>query len=208
MTATTKTSLVVFGDRTAQEVFEAAQLADADHYASIEKIYFDEQVFRSELLPRFAGGQVHFIVGVAGAALKQKISQLVQACGWTLASVVHPSAVIAPSARIGAGTFVGPLATVSSNAQVGEQCIVHIQSTVGHDVVLGDSCAVLPGARISGNVVAGNRVLIGSNAFIAPGLRIGDDCQVDALTYVRNDLEAGHILSTRSKIPVRRIDCR
>lgn len=208
MTESQNTTLIVFGDRTAQEVLEAAQLAYESRYASIEKIYFEEQNFRDQLVPRFSNIRVHFIVGVAGATLKLKISQLAREFGWTLASVVHPSAVVAPSAVVGAGSFVGPLATISSNAQLGEQSIVHIQSTVGHDAVLGDCCAVLPGARISGKVVVGNRVLIGSNAFVAAGVRIGDDCQVDALTYVRNDLEAGHILSVRSKLPVRRVDLR
>ena len=101
---------------------------------------------------------------------------------------------------------MGPLAAVSSFAKVGKHAIVHIHSSVGHDVRVGDYSAILPGARLSGKAQLGQRVLVGSNSFIAASVDIGDDCQIDALTYVQHDLPTGHIASVRTKRPVRRVD--
>ncbi len=199
--------LVVFGDKTANEVVETARIAYGDRYASVERVYYIKSTFRHEVLPRYASrsGTIHYIIGIADIELKQEIADRMLQTEWIPQSVIHPTACIAPSASLGAGVFVGPLAVLSTHARVGDHCIIHLHSSVGHDAVIGDYCAILPGARISGNVRVGARSLIGSNAFINAGVHVGDDCQVDALTYVSRDLESKQLLSVRTKKPLPRI---
>jgi len=200
-------TLIVFGDRTANEVLEAARLAHSNSFGNIERLYFEEPSFTGVHLPKHiqSGVEVFFNIGVADVRVKLLIHARCLQAGWRPFTVVHPSAVISPSARLGQGAFVGPLAVLSTNAIVGDHCIVHLNSSVGHDATIGDYCAILPGARISGTVKIGDRVLIGSNAFVNAGVHIGNDCQVDALTYVCRDLQEGHILSVRANGPMKRI---
>ncbi|MEO8270415.1 MAG: hypothetical protein ABI557_11900 [Aureliella sp.] len=199
--------LVVLGERTAAEIVETAQLANGAEFGSIERLYFDATRFVAEDVPRLSasGAEVYYHVGIAGDALKQKVVQACERFGWKAHSVIHPSAVISPSAVLDPGVFVGPLAVVSSYAVVGQHSIIHIHASIGHDVKIGAFSAVLPGARISGNVLVGLRVLIGSNAFVAAGKSIGDDCRVDAMSYVNQDLPANHMLSPRFPKPVPRV---
>lgn len=200
-------TLIIFGDKTANEVLESAKLGHGSSFECMERVYFEEPTFTKLHLPKHSseGSEVFFNIGVADVSIKLQISERCRALGWKPFTVVHPSAIVSPTARLGDGVFVGPLAIVSTNAVVGHHCIVHLHSSIGHDASVGDYCAILPGARISGSVQIGNRVLIGSNAFVNAGVRIGDDCQVDALTYVSRDLPEGHILSVRAKEPMRRI---
>ena len=200
-------TLIVFGDRTANEVIEAAKLGNRQSFDSIERLYYEEPAFTEVHLPKFRQGglQVFYNIGVADVQLKMLIHDRCRQLGWRPFTVVHPSAVVSPSARLGDGVFVGPLAVLSTNSIIGNHSIVHLHSSIGHDSSIGDYCAILPGARISGTVLIGNRVLIGSNAFVNAGVRIGDDCQVDALTYVSRDLVEGHIQSVRAKRPMKRI---
>ena len=202
-----KPHLIIFGDKTANEILETALFAYGSQFDEIEQIYYEETDFELSLIPRIAlsHSNVFFHVGVANVSVKRKIEQRCGVEGWTPFTVIHPTAVIASSAKLGAGVFVGPLAVISSNTVIGDFCIIHIHASIGHDSAIGDYCAVLPGARISGNVTLGNRALIGSNAFVGAGLRIGDDCQVDALTYVVRDLPDNHLLSVRAKKPLLRI---
>jgi len=203
-------TLIVFGDKTANEVLEAAKLAYSQDFHSIERLYFEEPTFTDLYLPTLLKNrpEIFYIIGVADVRVKQQIQKRCLEVGWKPFTVVHPSAVVSPSARLGAGVFVGPLAVVSSNSIVGDHCIIHLHSSIGHDASIGGFCAILPGARISGAVEIGDRVLIGSNAFVNAGVRIGNDCQVDALTYVSRDLEAWQILSVRAKSAMKRIDGR
>lgn len=200
-------TLIVFGDRTANEVLEAAKLAYSDSFSSMERLYFEEPTFTNVHLPRHRqnGTECYYNIGVADVQVKQRIHKRCVEIGWKPFTVVHPSAIISPTARIGEGVFVGPLAVLSSNSIVDDYSIVQLHASIGHDASIGTYCVILPGARISGTVKIGDRVLIGSNAFVNAGVRIGNDCQVDALTYVSRDLQAGHILSVRANGPMKRI---
>ncbi|MEM7558550.1 MAG: hypothetical protein AAF394_05465 [Planctomycetota bacterium] len=199
--------LVILGDRTANEVLESAQLGHGSEFASITKLYFAPESFNNEATDLESDvEEVFYQVGVANIALKQEIIAACESRGWKAFSIVHPQAVVSPSASIGEGTYLGPLCVVSSNAKVGNHCIVHIQSTVGHDAIVEDLCAVLPGAKLSGKVHVSARSLVGSNAFVAAGITIGEDSQVDALCYLAQDLAPQHIASPRTTKPLKRVD--
>lgn len=207
MPCATMQKLVIFGDRTANEVWETAEMAYAGEFAVIQKSYFDPATFDklADDLDLDAA-RICYHAAVANARVKSQIVEAAESRNWQPQSIVHPTAVVAATARIAPGCYIGPLAVISSHAQVSAHCIVHIHASIGHDAQLGSMCATLPGARISGHVQAGARSLVGSNAFVAAGVRLGEDCQVDALTYVNHDLPDEHIASVRSPRPVRRID--
>lgn len=198
-------TLVVVGDKTANEVLEAANLCCSQDFGTIEKIFFDENDFEQRHVHRLSATEVSFIVGIADDVVKSSIIERCKRAAWSPFTVVHPLAVVSPSAEIGVGVFIGPLAVVSSNAVVGDHCIVHIHSSVGHDAVIGPMCSILPGARVSGSVQIGARTLVGSNAFVAAGASVGSDCRIDAQAYVRDELHAGYIASPRAPHPVRRV---
>lgn len=199
--------LVVLGERTATEILEAAQLGYASDFASIERLYFDEVTFAEVDAPRLTntGSTIYFHVGIARDELKMRVVDACESQGWKAFTVVHPTAVVSPSARLAPGVFVGPLAVVSSHAIVEKHSIIHIHASIGHDAHIGQYTAILPGARISGKVQVGQRSLIGSNAFVAAGKSIGDDCRVDALSYVNQDLPPNHLLSPRYPKPIPRV---
>ena len=108
-----------------------------------------------------------------------------------------PSSFISETAKIGIGNFISSGAILSHNSVIGNHCIVHYHVSIGHDSHIKDNSIFLPGSRISGNVNIGNRVLLGSNSFVFQGKSIGDDCIIDAMTYVDSDMKEKHIGSSR-----------
>lgn len=200
-------ALIIFGNRTAQEIYEAAFEAYPKLFEVVQRMYFEKSLFHSTVLKRFAdpNWRVSFIAGVADIPLKMQVVATCKEAGWHPFTVIHPSAVVSSTAIIDAGSFVAPCAVVSAGAFVGKHSIVHIHASIGHDAKIGEYCSVLPGARISGNVQIGNRVLVGSNAFINAGIEVGADCQIDALTYVARSVGENMIVSARTMKPVPRI---
>jgi UDP-3-O-[3-hydroxymyristoyl] glucosamine N-acyltransferase len=79
---------------------------------------------------------------------------------------IHPTAVIAPSARIGHGVSVGPFAVVEEKAEIGEG------SSVGAHCIVGE------GARIGANCKLHPRVTVYA------GVQIGKGCEVHAGTVL------------------------
>jgi len=201
-------TLIVFGDKTANEVLEAAQLGYSQNFHTIERLYFEEPAFSDLHLPKHesSGREIYYHIGIADVRIKQQIEQRCRSEGWKPFTIVHPSAFVSPSAQLGEGVFVAPMAVVSCNARIGNHSMVHIHASIGHDANIGDETVILPGARISGYVQIGDRSLVGSNAFVNAGVCVGHDCQIDALTYVSRDLPDGHILSVRAKQPMKRIE--
>lgn len=194
-----KRLLVVFGKRTAVEILSTAKLAYSDFFDHLMTYYFDEQLaeeLQLDSIP-FDFEEIYFCIGVVDYNLRVTIETAATLRGMIPFTIVHPSSVIDVEAKIGSGCFIGPLATVSIDAKIGDHTILHIHCSIGHDTLVGRHCAILPGARLSGDVTLGEGVLIGSNAFVFQGSQIGNHTQVDALTYVRGEVQGGQIISSR-----------
>ncbi|WP_146345457.1 UDP-3-O-(3-hydroxymyristoyl)glucosamine N-acyltransferase [Falsiphaeobacter marinintestinus] len=82
---------------------------------------------------------------------------------------IHPSAVIDPTAELGANVSVGPLAVVGPGARIGAGSVIGPQCFIGADVVLGEN------AYLREMVSIGARAQIGDRLIVQPGARIGAD---------------------------------
>lgn len=102
----------------------------------------------------------------------QWVQKLLEA-DFVVPTIIHPSAVVSPSATIGAGSFVMQRAVINTNTRLGMACLVNSGAIVDHDTVVRE------GAHIGlGSVVKAN-------------------CQVEACRKV----EAGEVIfSQRRKI--------
>lgn len=106
----------------------------------------------------------------------------------TFLTVVHPSAVVAATARIGEGTVVLHGAVVQANARIGRHVLVNTAASVDHDCVVGDYAHVSPHATLCGHVQVGEGTHIGAGAVLIPKVRVGRWCRVGAGAVVVADL--------------------
>lgn len=81
---------------------------------------------------------------------------------------IHPSAIIAASAKIDPTAEVGPLAVI------GEDAVIGPRGRIGAMVVIGDGVEIGRDVRI-GTHASLSHVLIGDRVYIYPGARIGQD---------------------------------
>jgi UDP-3-O-[3-hydroxymyristoyl] glucosamine N-acyltransferase len=84
---------------------------------------------------------------------------------------VHPTAVIAGSAKIGAGAHIGPYCFVDEGVEIGDHAVLHSFVTIYRGARIGDhffahshSC-VREGCRIGNRVLLQNGVVVGSDGF-------------------------------------------
>lgn len=108
--------------------------------------------------------------------------------GLSAPALVHPGAVVCPSARLGRGTVVMPGAIVNADARIGEAVIVNSGAIVEHDSVLEDAVHVAPGAVLCGGARVGARSLVGAGAVLVPGTVVGSDSTVGAGSTVIEDV--------------------
>jgi len=82
---------------------------------------------------------------------------------------IHPSAVIADSARLGRDVSVGAHVVIGEGCEIGDACVI------GPGSVLEAGCSLGAGCRLYANVSLGYGVRIGKRVIIHPGVVIGAD---------------------------------
>ena len=106
--------------------------------------------------------------------------------GWAV--VVHSSAIVSPTARLGEGTVVCAGAIVQPGAVIGRHAVINSGAIVEHDVNIGDFSQAAPGSVIGGGANIGARTWIGLGSCVRDHVVIGNDCVVAMGATVVGDL--------------------
>ncbi len=109
-------------------------------------------------------------------------------------ALVHPSAVLSPSARLEGGTVVMPGAVINAAARAGAGCIVNSAAVIEHDCVLGRAVHVSPGSVVAGGAHLDDLCWVGAGATVLPGVRVGRGAVVGAGAVVTRNVQAGTVV--------------
>lgn len=126
-------------------------------------------------------------VGYRSMRARAQAADRIVATGGRLATIVGEGAHVAGSARIGAGSIVFPGTVVEHFAELGINTVLWSGAIVCHDTVIGAHNYLAPGVTLSGNCAVGSRCFFGTRASAIDGIRVGDDCQVDAGAVLTSD---------------------
>ena len=83
-----------------------------------------------------------------------------------IATSIHPSAIVAPLARVSASAGIGPFSVIGEDARVGERTQIGAHSVIGAGCWIGDDCRIHPRVTLYAGVRIGHRVEIHSGAVI------------------------------------------
>jgi UDP-perosamine 4-acetyltransferase len=136
-------------------------------------------------------GESAAAIAIGANALRARLGAACQARGLDLPNVIHPAALLSPSARIGVGVQVMARAVIGPEAKLGDLTLVNTGAIVEHGCTLGTAAHVGPGAVLSGGVEVGARVLVGAGAVVRPCCSIGADALIGAGAAVVKDVAAG-----------------
>src|SRR5262249_4390635 len=103
-------------------------------------------------------------------------------------TVVHPSALLSPSATYGAGLAMMAGAIVNAPAGVWRHAVGNSGAIVEHDCMIGDHVHVASGARIGGGVTIGDGAHVGIGASVRQGIVIGRGAVIGAGAAVVADV--------------------
>ena len=151
-------------------------------------------VFGSLAAARQGGARQDAIIALGNPRSRLAFSQRARELGFQLANLVHPSATVMPSAKLGGGVLVAPRAVVNSGADVGEACLINTGAIVEHDCVLEPGVQAAPGAVIGGRVWLGRGAFVCMSATLLPRVRVGEYSVVSAGAMVTRDVPAGTVV--------------
>lgn len=136
-----------------QEIYELAQGLHIFRKIS----FLDDDVTK----PKVVGGCSHVeqyleeypiaIPAVGAHDLRMRWLEQLTAAGFVIPVLIHPGAVVSPSAEIGYGTVICARATVGSGAKIGVGCIISSGSTIDRNVSISDGIHIDCGRVVTAN---------------------------------------------------------
>lgn len=127
-------------------------------------------------------------VAVGDNQVRQRLQVQAEALGATLATLVHPHAVLGLEVSLGPGTVVMAGAVINCGSTVGRGCIINTSASLDHDNLLEDFVHISPGAHLAGAVHVGQGTWIGIGATVINNRRLASGCRIGAGAVVVSDL--------------------
>ncbi len=126
---------------------------------------------------------------------------------------IHPTAIVAPGARIGDEVTIGPYTVIDDDVTIGAGCIIRNSVYIANGARIGDECKIFSGAvigtepqdlKFSGEdslAIIGDRSIIREYATVNRGTKasgktvVGADCLIMAYCHVAHDCVLGdHVI--------------
>lgn len=132
--------------------------------------------------------------GIGNIAIRIQIFHRLAEAGFTCPVLIHPSAVVEPSAELSAGVNVFPLAYVGSEARLGFGVIINTRATISHECHINAYANISPGAILAGQVQIGAACLVGMGATINLQAKIGRSARIGNGATVKSDVPENGII--------------
>jgi sugar O-acyltransferase (sialic acid O-acetyltransferase NeuD family) len=123
-----------------------------------------------------------------GSPERRAYVEHVAGLGVQFATVIHPTAVVAPSTSIGAGCIVSPGVVVGAHTRIGRHVILNRGVLVGHHTQVGECVTLSPAANVAGCVEIGDGAYIGMGATVIDRRTVGAGALVAAGAVVVRDV--------------------
>ena len=92
----------------------------------------------------------YFIPAFGNNAFRMGWINKIEESGGKLATLIHPTAYISPTATINPGTVILPHAIVNTDVVVGKGCIINLGAIVDHGCILEEGVHICLGAIVKG----------------------------------------------------------
>ena len=172
--------LVVGAGGHGRSVAEAAELSGLFKVVGFldDSLHAGDVVFGAPLLGPVASLAHHqtaahqVIVAIGNNAMREKLMQKWASVSFEWATVVHPRAIVAPSAFLGAGSCVMAGAIVGTEARLGMGSIVNCGAVVDHHATVENFGHLGVNACMAGGTVLGRGGWMQAGAALGHGVKV------------------------------------
>lgn len=134
---------------------------------------------------------IYVFCAIANPGIKKKICCEMQEYKSKFTNIIHPSAYISPSVKLGKNVLISPNCVLTTNITIEDFVIINPQCGIGHDTCIGEYTTLYWNVNTGGFVKIGKNVQLGTQTFIRQGLSVGDDVISGAGAVIVKDVENG-----------------
>lgn len=176
--------------------FEKMILGDSTE--EVKFVYFDDIKHQENpvLVAPFYGyrdnsdSNIEYMVclGYHHLKLKREIFAELRSTGKKLYNLIHSSAYISKTAKLGSGIVIYPLCNVDEEVILEDGVLLNNSSVVSHNSIVGKSSYFGAAVVISGVVEIGECTFIGSGTVTANNISIGSECVIGAGSVITKNV--------------------
>lgn len=144
-------------------------------------------------------------VAIGDSEIRERVTLSLEATGFSLATLIHPSAVVSPSARLESGVLVCPGAVINADARIERGCIVNTGAIVEHECEIGAFSHIAPRAVLGGGAVLGHHCRVCLGAVVSDHISVGCHATIGASAAVLSSVPP-HVLAVGVPAQVRKRD--
>jgi sugar O-acyltransferase (sialic acid O-acetyltransferase NeuD family) len=167
-------------DRYRFKGFLSAKPTDLDGFAIDAPILGDPMVYEPQPNDRFV-----FAIGLID--VKRRLIDALAAKGAQFERLIHPTAIVCPTAQLGTGVVICPFVTVSDSVRVDDHAMLNFYASCGHDAHVGAYSVLCPYATLNGFAVIEEEVFLGTHTTVTPSRRVGHHSKVSANSMVSHN---------------------
>ena len=150
------------------------------------RVMMEENVIHAKLVHAYD----EVIVATGDNRLRQIRLQILEEYGIPIATIIHPSAIISPTAQVNCGITILAHAVIHTLARIGTGCIINTGAIVEHDCVVKDFVNMSPNCAMAGHCSVESRAFLGIGSTLSPAVTIGEDAVIGAGAVVLTDIPA------------------
>jgi sugar O-acyltransferase (sialic acid O-acetyltransferase NeuD family) len=138
--------------------------------------------------------QDRFLLAIGDMDARRRIVETLVGQGGQFLTLIHPTAVIAKTAHIGAGAVIYPFAAIMNRAFIDEYVHLSNFASVGHDARVGKYSLMAPYATLNGFSIIDEEVYMSTHSTVAPERRVGLRSKISANSAVMQDVPANSLV--------------
>lgn len=186
--------------------YEVLGLTVDDEFLSLGGIDGINAVGLSQVTDFFPPDQCRVIMAVGYNDLNRVRESLffrLKVMGYAIETYVHPDARVYTVHPLGEGSIVLPSAVIEPHARVGANTMIWCNATLAHHCYVAENCWVAAGTVISGQATVLRNSFIGVNATVVNDIVVGEYNIVGAGALITKDTKSHTVHLTRSAEPFR-----
>jgi sugar O-acyltransferase (sialic acid O-acetyltransferase NeuD family) len=129
-----------------------------------------------------------FLLAIGDIEHRRQTVLSLKSRGAKFLTLIHPTATIAESARLGEGCVLYPKSVVMNDAQLSDFVLVNLHASAGHDTRIGKFCNLCPYATMNGFSVLDEGVFLATHSTVLPGCRVGSGSKISAGSVAAHDV--------------------
>ena len=131
-----------------------------------------------------------FLFAIGNVETKKRLVTKLKSKGAKFLTLIHTTAIVVDTARIGKGVVICPFCLVSDNVQLDDFVMMNTYATCGHDAKVGKYSILSPYAALNGFVKLENEVFVGTHATVIAYKKVGFQSKISANSVVMKDVLA------------------